>query len=74
MKININGKEKTYEQTGVPVVDLLTLENVEAPELVTVQINGKFLDKTLYENTLIKEGDRVEFLYFMGGGASWGRL
>ena len=68
MKITVNGKEKSYDRTGVSVVELLSLEDVEGPEMVTVQVNGKFLNQERYKDTHINEGDRVEFLYFMGGG------
>ena len=70
MKIKINGKEKSYEMSDFSVSELLSLEDVKTHVMVTVQINGKLLGRDLYENTRINEGDQVDFLYFMGGGAT----
>ena len=38
------------------------------PEMVSVEYNGDILDRDKFEKTQIKEGDEIEFLYFMGGG------
>ena len=46
----------------------LRSENVEMPEYVTVSINEEFVALEDKESTVLKEGDNVEFLYFMGGG------
>ncbi|MFZ2930345.1 MAG: MoaD/ThiS family protein, partial [Blautia wexlerae] len=35
---------------------------------VTVSINEEFVATEDKESTVLKEGDNVEFLYFMGGG------
>jgi thiamine biosynthesis protein ThiS len=34
-----------------------------------VQLNGDVIDRTLYQKQDIGDGDEVDFLYFMGGGA-----
>ena len=38
------------------------------PEHVTVSINEEFIPSDEKETTILKQGDVVEFLYFMGGG------
>ena len=38
------------------------------PEMVSVQVNDDFVDRTEWDALEIKEGDVVDFLYFMGGG------
>ena len=38
------------------------------PEYVTVSINEEFVVSEDKESIVLKEGDNVEFLYFMGGG------
>ena len=48
--------------------ELIAQENVEMPEYVTVSINEEFVASEDKESTVLKEGDNVEFLYFMGGG------
>jgi len=42
---------------------------VAQPEMVSVQVNGEFLPRENFNSTLIYDGDEVDFLYFMGGGA-----
>lgn len=67
MKIKINGTEQTLDK-GLSLSELLKLNNVEMPEMVSVQLNGEFVDKKLFTEIKIKENDQVDFLYFMGGG------
>ena len=35
---------------------------------VTVELNGEILERESFATTQVKDGDEVEFLYFMGGG------
>ncbi len=67
MTITVAGEKKTYDE-GVSVAQLLELENVEMPLYVTVSINEDFVASEDFETRTLKDGDEVEFLYFMGGG------
>ena len=67
MTITVAGTKKNYED-GLTVAQLIEAENVETPEYVTVTVNDEFLESGSFESTIIKDGDEVEFLYFMGGG------
>ncbi len=69
MKITVNGKEETIEGATLSVKGLLSALNVSQPDMVSVQLNGAFVNKENYETTTVKEADTVDFLYFMGGGA-----
>lgn len=68
MNIKINGEIKEINDT-ISMTQLLVIENVEMPEMVSIQLNDEFLRQDEYASTLLKEGDEVNFLYFMGGGA-----
>jgi sulfur carrier protein len=68
MILKVNGEAKTIDQERLAVTELLTLCTVESPEMVSVQLNGKFLSKDRYESALLYENDEVDFLYFLGGG------
>ena len=68
MTIKVNGETQTVDRTSLTVGDLLTLNNVEHPETVSVQLNGKFVDSKLYPTTSLRENDEIDFLYFLGGG------
>lgn len=68
MKLTINGNaEEIQLQTGT-ITELLSAKNVEMPEMVSVELNGTILRRADYGTTTVKDGDQVEFLYFMGGG------
>jgi sulfur carrier protein len=68
MRLIINGEEKNYTD-GISVAELLAAEDVESPDMVSVQFNGDFLKKPDYPSVYPKDNDEVNFLYFMGGGA-----
>ncbi len=67
MKITVAGEKKEVAD-GITVAALIEQENVETPQYVTVSVNEEFLESGTFESTVLKEGDEVEFLYFMGGG------
>ena len=67
MNLVINGKE-TNIIDGLTVNQLLAQENVQMPDMVSVELNGQILKRTKFDKTVLKDDDKVEFLYFMGGG------
>lgn len=67
VRVTISGDKKQLDD-GVTVAKLLELENVEMPEYVSVSINEEFVKRADFDTTVIKDGDEIEFLYFMGGG------
>ena len=67
-KGGLQAGEKKEVKDGLTLPELIAQENVEMPEYVTVSINEEFVASEDKESTVLKEGDNVEFLYFMGGG------
>lgn len=67
MNLVVNGKE-TNITDGLTVSQLLVQENVKMPDMVSVELNGQILRRNKFEETILKDDDKVEFLYFMGGG------
>jgi sulfur carrier protein len=67
MKLTVSGNTKEYDE-GLNVARLIELEKVETPEYVSVSINDEFVKSNAYNETALHDGDKVEFLYFMGGG------
>ncbi len=67
MTITVAGTKKEVAD-GITVAQLLIDEKAENPQYVTVTINDDFVDNDKYAETVVKDGDTVEFLYFMGGG------
>jgi sulfur carrier protein len=70
MQISINGEKRQIDSAVLTVSALLEMEKVESPEMVAVQVNGQIVDRQRYQDTKIAVGDEVDFLYFMGGGAT----
>ncbi len=68
MKLIVNGEEKFFNIEKLNISELLKLSDVKNPDVVSVQVNGRFFSKEQYVTTLLNEGDEVEFLYFIGGG------
>ncbi|MBJ6751207.1 sulfur carrier protein ThiS [Geomonas anaerohicana] len=69
MNLTVNGKPATIaEGTPVSLNHLLEALKVEQREYVTVELNGDIMDRGDFEATTVKDGDSIEFLYFMGGG------
>lgn len=67
MKITVAGVKKEVAD-GLTVAQLVIDENVETPEYVTVTVNDDFVEHGQFEETVLKDGDSIEYLYFMGGG------
>ena len=67
MTITVAGNKKEVAD-NLTVAQLIVDVNVETPEYVTVTINDEFVKSGTFEETTLKDGDVVEFLYFMGGG------
>jgi len=68
MKISVNAQAVEVTE-GIRVTDLLVVQQVKMPDMVSVELNGEILDRRSFADTVLKPGDQVEFLYFMGGGA-----
>ena len=67
MKLIVNGKNIEIN-TDLNINELLYQQKVKMPELVSVELNGQILRRSEFESIALNEGDKVEFLYFMGGG------
>jgi len=65
--VKVNGKNQ--ELNGIlSISDLITLNKIAQPEMVSIQLNGSFVLRENYPNTLLNDNDEIDFLYFMGGG------
>ena len=67
-KIIVNGEAQDV-QLPLNITELIQKNNVQQPEMVSVQVNNDFIDNLDWDKIQIKEGDEVDFLYFMGGGS-----
>ena len=67
-KITVNGEAQEV-QLPLSLTELIKQNKVFQPEMVSVQVNDDFVDRTEWDGIQIKEGDSIDFLYFMGGGS-----
>ena len=65
MQLKINGKSEEFP--GGSVLDLLKTKKIE-PQMVAVEVNDSMVERERLAITELKEGDRLEFLFYMGGG------
>ena len=68
MNITLNGEKEIINIPNPTITDLLKIKDVKMPDMVSVEYNGDMLEKDQFQTTTLKDGDEVEFLYFMGGG------
>ena len=72
-KIQVNGEAQEV-QLPISLSELIKQNDVQQPEMVSVQVNEDFVDRSEWDSIQIKEGDNVDFLFFMGGGGNCGAI
>ena len=65
--ITVNGENRTLEHP-VSVTEYLKAWNY-IPVQVVVELNEEIIKRENYDTTVLKDGDVVEILHFMGGGS-----
>ena len=65
--ITVNGEKRTLENP-VTVTEYLKACNY-VPVQVVVELNEEIIKRETYDTTVLKDGDVVENLLFMGGGS-----
>lgn len=66
MKIKVNGNY-TEVKTGITILELLEELNIN-PKKVVVEINLDIVPRESYGSKIIKDGDNIEIVHFVGGG------
>ena len=65
MQVTINGKPE--EVRGGTILEILQAKDV-SPQMVAVELNSKILERDELASTVVKDGDAIELLFYMGGG------
>lgn len=65
MQVTINGKPEELE--AGTVMEVLKHKEVD-PHMVAVELNTQIVERDQLETTTVKDGDKLELLFFMGGG------
>jgi sulfur carrier protein len=66
MNVQVNGEKKEIKE-GLSVADLLAELEIR-PGRVVVELNRDIVARDAHGATLLKEGDTVEIVHFVGGG------
>ncbi|MBQ8508173.1 MAG: sulfur carrier protein ThiS [Clostridia bacterium] len=63
--VQINGTE--FNLAGQSIARYLAAANYD-PQRVAVERNGEIVPKAQYGSTILKDGDSIEVVSFVGGG------
>jgi cysteine synthase A len=72
IKVFINGKPEKLEK-GLSIGEILRAKDTRA-EMVAVELNDRIIERRAYDSTILKNEDRLEFVYYMGGGQNVSEL
>ena len=67
IRVQVNGKERQVP-AGLTVLGLLESLGLD-PRMVVVERNREILARARYDEVKVGEGDRLELVHFVGGGA-----
>ncbi|PAF47655.1 thiamine biosynthesis protein ThiS [Helicobacter sp. 12S02232-10] len=66
MELIINGENKSFSKS-LSIQEILDSLGIES-KVVAVALNSMVVKKQDWSNTFAQDGDKIEFLQFMGGG------
>ncbi len=69
MKLQINGEQRDFADIPSPLTLLALLEKLGMKaDRVAVELNLDIAPRDRWHETLLKEGDKLEIVHFVGGG------
>ena len=72
MNLHINGEALTFPDPAPPAVfslaALIESLNMKA-DRVAVELNSEIAPRDRWPHTILKDGDRLEIVHFVGGGS-----
>lgn len=68
MKIQINGETREFAGS-LNLAALLDQQDMKA-DRVAVELNHEIVRREQWPQTILKDGDRLEIVHFVGGGAN----
>jgi thiamine biosynthesis protein ThiS len=71
MKLQVNGEERTFAEPAAADLTLSSL--IESlgmkPDRVAIELNREIAPRDRWSQIALKDGDRLEIVQFVGGGA-----
>ncbi len=70
MQVWINGQPRSFPEltTQATLEELITALAIKS-DRVAVEQNGEIVPRTSWSGSRVQEGDRLEIVHFVGGGA-----
>ena len=70
IRVLLNGQTREFEELAPPVsMTQLIAELQLKGDRIAVELNGAIVERGRWPETNIAEGDRLEIVHFVGGGA-----
>jgi thiamine biosynthesis protein ThiS len=66
MKVFVNGDEKEFSPE-ISLAELITQLDLAAPR-IAIELNREVVRRSDWGGTMLKDGDRIEIVHFVGGG------
>ena len=66
MRIVLNGEEQQHDE-GLSLAGLVERLGMK-PDRVAVELNREIVPRELWPQTVLRDGDRLEIVHFVGGG------
>jgi thiamine biosynthesis protein ThiS len=67
MNLHINGEQKTFD-SALTLAELIASLGMKS-DRVAVELNREIVPRDSWAETRLKDGDRLEIVHFVGGGA-----
>jgi thiamine biosynthesis protein ThiS len=68
VRIQINGEPREFSQSSLSLKELLDTLSLP-PQRIAVELNKAMVPRGQWEKTTLKDGDQIEIVHFVGGGA-----
>ena len=68
MRVEINGEQNEL-RAGITLSELIAQLEL-APERLAIERNREVVRRALWAETVLAEGDQIEIVHFVGGGAA----
>ena len=66
MRIYVNGEARELSST-LSIAELITQLDLPAPR-IAIELNREVVRRNDWGGTMLKDGDRIEIVHFVGGG------
>mgnify|MGYP001050954558 CR=1 FL=1 len=67
MRITLNNRTEEFDLEEMTVEQMIEIKKFSF-KMRVIKINGAFIRKENYKNSIIRDGDSVQMLYLMSGG------